>query len=340
MSALEKLRALLRLEARGGDAFDAQTPGGSGRLFGGLVAAQALVAAQQTLPVEHNAGGDGDADARTLHSLHAYFLRPGRHALPLHLRVDRIRDGRSFTTRRVVALQRGEEILSLSASFARAEAGISHQEPAPEAPPPETLPDWEQVRAKQLAHADAHAAQRRGDATHDTRATQTRDDATHRNAHATQTCDDARHREARQSAHVKAQPIEVRSCDPDALGGEVLPPRKRIWLRPALRAGAPALSAREQAALLVYASDRTLLSTAARPHGIPWRERSVASLDHALWIHRTPPRFDDWLLYVSQSPVAHAARGLVLGALYNRAGERIASVAQEGLIRRTRARQN
>ena len=78
-------------------------------------------------------------------------------------------------------------------------------------------------------------------------------------------------------------------------------------------------------AVLVYASDRTLMSTAARPHGLPWGKRQMASLDHAVWVHR-PPRFDDWILYVSESPAAHAARGLVHGA----------SVAQEGLIRSPR----
>ncbi len=86
-------------------------------------------------------------------------------------------------------------------------------------------------------------------------------------------------------------------------------------------------------AMLVYATDRTLLSTAARPHGIPWEEQLSASLDHAVWIHR-PVRMDGWLLYTGESPVAHAARGLNFGAVYEADGTRVASVAQEGLIRR------
>jgi acyl-CoA thioesterase-2 len=85
-------------------------------------------------------------------------------------------------------------------------------------------------------------------------------------------------------------------------------------------------------ALLVYASDRTLLSTAARPHGLSWGHRISASLDHAMWLH-AQTRFDDWVLYASSSPVARSARGLVHGAMYDRRGTRIASVAQEGLIR-------
>ena len=86
------------------------------------------------------------------------------------------------------------------------------------------------------------------------------------------------------------------------------------------------------AAILVYASDRMLISTAARPHRIPRSKRMGASLDHAMWMHHVP-RFDDWVLYHTESPVAHHARGLILGAMYRRDGVRIASVSQEGLIR-------
>jgi acyl-CoA thioesterase-2 len=87
--------------------------------------------------------------------------------------------------------------------------------------------------------------------------------------------------------------------------------------------------------MLVYATDRTLLGTAARPHAIPWPERMVASLDHAVWIH-LPVRLDGWLLYTSESPVAQNGRGMVFGALHYPDGRRVASVAQEGLIRRRR----
>jgi acyl-CoA thioesterase-2 len=89
-------------------------------------------------------------------------------------------------------------------------------------------------------------------------------------------------------------------------------------------------------AMLVYATDRSLLSTAARPHDIPWGERMGASLDHAVWVHRRA-HLDDWMLYASESPVAHSARGLIFGGIYQRDGTRIASVAQEALIRRRRS---
>jgi acyl-CoA thioesterase-2 len=275
---LARLLELLDLEALDRDLWLGSPGPGEGRLFGGLVAAQSLIAAARTTP-----------EAAGVHSLHGYFLRPGSHAAPIRFVVDRIRDGRTFTTRRVVAHQGGEAIFNLDASFTLPERGISHQDAMPEAPDPGGLPDWEQVRAEALR-------------------------------------DPARRR--------PAGPVELRICDPEpAREGESLPPRKRVWIRPA---GALPEDPRVHAALLVFASDRTLLSTAARPHGIPWGRRRAASLDHAMWFHR-PPRFDGWLLYASESPVAHAARGLVLGAMYRPAdGARVASVAQEGLIRTPR----
>ncbi len=272
---LASLLRLLELDALDRDLFLGSPGRGSGRLFGGLVAAQSLLAAGRTV------NGEGQ-----VHSLHGYFLRPGSHRAPIRYVVDRIRDGRSFTTRRVVAHQGGEAIFNLDASFTRGEEGIAHQSAMPDAPAPESAPDYEKVRAEALG--DPSAQRRPG-------------------------------------------PVEIRVCDPDVSpDGSPLPPRKRIWLR--ARGPLPE-DPLLHAALLVYASDRTLLSTASRPHAIPWARRRAASLDHAMWFHR-PPRFDGWVLYASESPVAHAARGLVLGAMYRpEDGARIASVAQEGLIR-------
>jgi acyl-CoA thioesterase-2 len=105
-------------------------PGRPGRLFGGQVAAQALVAAGRTVP------------GVPVHSLHGYFLRPGDPAVPVVYTVDRIRDGRSFTTRRVVAQQRGKAIFNMSASFHEAEKGYVHQLEMPPAPPPDEVPTW------------------------------------------------------------------------------------------------------------------------------------------------------------------------------------------------------
>ncbi len=271
---LDRWLELMDLQALDLDLTLGQPGKGEGRLFGGLVAAQAVVAAGRTV------GGD-----RPIHSLHGYFLRPGRHDRPLRFVVDRIRDGKTFTTRRVVVHQAGEAIFNLSASFCQPEEGISHDGPEPEAPAPESVEPWEQVRARALG-----AQQLPG----------------------------------------FWSPLDLRMIDlPPFEEGETSPPFQRCWMR--VRGALPP-DPLLHAAMLVYASDRTLLMTATRPHGLPFARRFGASLDHAVWIHR-PLRLDDWLLYVAESPVAHAARGLIFGGLYDRGGTRIASVAQEGLIR-------
>ena len=102
-----------------------------------------------------------------------------------------------------------------------------------------------------------------------------------------------------------------------------------MWLR---AAGPVPDDPRVHRCLLAYASDMPLLGTALRPHGRIWTGTIVASIDHALWLHR-PARVDDWLLYVMDSPSAQAARGLARGLVYDRAGRLVASAAQEGLVR-------
>ncbi len=144
--ALDKLVDLLDLEQIEVDIFRGVSPAGERlRVFGGQVASQALVAAGRT--VEGGAGPN-----RPVHSLHAYFLRPGDTSVPILYRVERIRDGRSFTTRRVTAIQRGEAIFTLSASFHVPEEGVSHQLQEPQVPDPETLPSW---RERMAPYADA-----------------------------------------------------------------------------------------------------------------------------------------------------------------------------------------
>src|SRR5881409_1636588 len=125
-------------------------------------------------------------------------------------------------------------------------------------------------------------------------------------------------------------PLEVRECDPEAAVPAVgRAARRALWMRPrAVLPDDPLV----HAAVLVFASDRGLLSTAARPHGLMWGARQGASLDHSVWLHG-PARFEDWVLFASESPVAVAGRGLVFGSMYTRDGVRLASVAQEGVIR-------
>ena len=129
-AVLDGLVALLDLEQVEEDIFRGVSPSVRvQRVFGGQVAGQALVAAGRTVPAD-----------RPVHSLHAYFLRPGDPKVPIVYLVDRIRDGRSFTTRRVVAIQHGRAIFNLSASFHVAESGVDHGSPMPEVPPPHDLP--------------------------------------------------------------------------------------------------------------------------------------------------------------------------------------------------------
>jgi acyl-CoA thioesterase-2 len=129
--AVDALIALLDLEAIEVNIFRGVSPDENRqRVFGGQVAGQALVAAARTVTTGH------------VHSLHAYFLRPGDPNVPILYLVDRIRDGKSFTTRRVVAIQHGKAIFNLQTSFHIAEAGLEHQLPMPEVPAPDTLPDF------------------------------------------------------------------------------------------------------------------------------------------------------------------------------------------------------
>ncbi|WP_282696267.1 acyl-CoA thioesterase II [Streptomyces sp. CC208A] len=146
-SALDDLLALLDLERIEQDIFRGESRSAIvPRVFGGQVAAQALVAAGRTVP--------GD---RLAHSLHAYFLVPGDPGAPIVYEVDRIRDGRSFTTRRVVAIQHGQPIFHLSASFQAYEEGLDHQADMPAAPDPESLPTAEEMLPR---HLPEHIARR------------------------------------------------------------------------------------------------------------------------------------------------------------------------------------
>ena len=263
----------LDLEPAGADRFRGLPGRGEGRVFGGLLVAQALVAAGRTV-----------SDAAP-HALHAHFLRPGRHGEPLEWAVERVRDGRQFVVRRVAGHQGGRLIFDASVSFARPGDGMGHQDPMPAAPPPEPLPEWEDLRVRILGDPAA----RRPDG-----------------------------------------PLDVRECDPEeaapALGR---PARRRLWIR--LRGVLPD-DPLVHAAALVFASDRGLLSTAARPHGLMWGARHGASLDHAVWLHGAV-RLGGWVLFTSASPIAVAGRALVLGSLWAHDGRRLASVAQEGVIR-------
>jgi acyl-CoA thioesterase-2 len=281
---LDDLVALLRLERLEENRFrgESRDPGW-GTVYGGQALGQALSAAIETVPAD-----------RRVHSLHAYFLRPGDVARPIIYEVDRIRDGRAFTTRRVVANQGGPAIFAMSCSFQVEEPGVEHQMAMPPAPAPETLPTEQQRLAPFLTAAP----------------------------------------EAVRALLLAERPFEVRTADQigdDPFAPARGEPRRLTWMR-AIDAlpEQPAL----HACLLAYVSDYQFATTALAPHGISWLSPSVqlASIDHVMWFHR-PFRCDDWLLHAIESPTARAARGLVRGAVFTRDGRLVASTAQEGLIR-------
>jgi acyl-CoA thioesterase-2 len=283
---LETLLELLDLEDLEVNIFRAHSPEeGSQRVFGGQVLGQALVAAGRTVEVE--------ADA---HSFHAYFLRPGDPARPILYQVDRTRDGRSFTTRRVIAIQRGRAIFHMEASFHRAERGPEHQDEMPDVPEPESLPDWSARLAPVIERTQN---------------------------------EDLRHWLER------GRPIDHRYVtEVDPLEPEKLPPQLVVWLRAdgrlpdALPIHQCVLAYASDMTLL----DTVVLPHGVSWFD---RGYQVASLDHAMWFHR-PFRADEWLLYVQESPAASAARGFATGRVFARDGRLVASVVQEGLIRPVR----
>jgi acyl-CoA thioesterase-2 len=254
---------------------------GTGRVFGGQVFAQALVAARRTVE-----------EPREAHSVHGYFILPGDLAAPIVYFVDRLRDGKSFTTRRVTAIQHGQAIFNLSASFHVREEGITHQSAMPDVPAPETLaPELNLIREM----AD-------------------------------------RIPESVRQVLTQERPLDFRPVAPvDPFEPVVRPPVRHVWFR---AVGTLPDDTLIHQAVLAYASDYGLLPTALQPHGIGSRSRGLqmASLDHAVWLHR-PFRVDDWLLYATDSPVTAGARGFVRGTIYSRDGQLVASVAQEGLLR-------
>jgi acyl-CoA thioesterase II len=278
-----ELLKVLALGERGTDCFVGTTPTTpQQRIFGGQVAAQALTAANATVGPE-----------RSVHSLHSYFLRPGDPHEEIRYEVERIREGRSFSTRRVLASQtrRGEDvaIFALTADFHLPErAVVEHSLPMPDVPGPEGLPGLAQIIA---AHPDAAGAMR-----------------------------------------VLGRVVEQRYLadpyDPEPR----LPPHtaSRGWFRVAGRLpDDPAV----HAAALTFASDLTLLSAGLARVGGGWGGGTVgASLDHAVWFHR-PLRADDWFLYETDSPAAASGRALCLGQVWAADGTHVATVAQEGLLR-------
>lgn len=255
------------------------------RVFGGQVAAQALIAASRT------------TSGKSVHSLHSYFLHPGDTAVPIVYDVENLRDGRSFATRRVLARQHGRPIYAMTANFQVEEEGLEHQDQMPRVRPPD--------EGFTLAQLSAHSG---GD-------------------------------EARAMAQWEAEwaALDVRYLGNSKVGGvsdpdDDRPSRAQVWVRADGRLSDDPL---EHLAAFTYASDMTLISASLVPYGLRVGSpgMQVASLDHTIWFHK-PFRADEWWLYDQHSPAATGGRGLVLARVFTQSGDLVATVAQEGLIRR------
>jgi acyl-CoA thioesterase-2 len=234
--------------------------------------------------------------------LHVYFLRPGDPSVPIIYEVDRLRDGKSFSTRQVTAIQHGEPIFSMSASFHRPEPGLHHQMKMPEVPGPDEVQDETALRHELLDKLPPEM----------------------------------------RSYWESERPIEIRPVDLSRyLTPERRPPVQKVWLR----ANGDLSKIAEidhlplHQCLLAYASDFTLLDTSLIAHGrfVFDPTLMLASLDHAIWFHRSF-RADEWLLYVQDSPSSSGARAFCRGTVFTQSGQLVASTAQEGLVRERKPR--
>lgn len=277
------LLSILDLEQIEHNLFRGRSPQvGWQRVFGGQVIGQALVAAQRTVEPD-----------RHVHSLHCYFIRPADPSIPIVYEVTRMRDGGTFTTRSVVAIQHGEAIFSLSASFQSDEVGLEHQiSMKPDVPGPDGLISDTDFGAQYAHLAPEHI----------------------------------------RKYFEHERPIEMKPVSlTHYISREPLPAEQNVWVRPsgivpndrALQAAV--LAYVSDMTLLdgaLFPHGRTVFD----------RTMQAASLDHSMWFHK-PNQLTDWLLYQQDSPNASGGRGFTRGSFYTRSGELIASVAQEGLIR-------
>lgn len=255
---------------------------GWGIVYGGQVLGQALSAAQQTV-----------SDERTVHSLHAYFLRPGDVKAPIVYDVDRSRDGSSFTTRRVTAIQHGEAIFHLAASFQKPEPGLEHQDEMPSVPGPETVPTDQERLAKEAHRFPAFMRAR----------------------------------------VLAPRPIELRTVgEVDPMAEEARPADRAVWFRAIHRLPDDVPGVHQALLAYASDASYLSTALKPHAVSWLTKGMQVASIDHAVWFH-APFRADDWLLHVIHSPRTSGARGLVTGRVFSQDGRLVASTAQEGLIR-------
>ena len=256
---------------------------GSPNVFGGQVLAQALNAAYRTI-----------VNQRVLHSMHAYFLEAGDLNLPIIYEVGDIRNGGSFSTRRVTAKQGETIIFILAASFHKNEKGYEHQsEMKKDIKQPEELLSWTEMLTQF------------GDMLPD---------------------------KMKEFLQID-RPIDFKPTEiVNPLDKKILPPNADVWFK--LKGDSLILDLATKQQILNYISDYNILSAALNPHAntANYGNTQMASLDHSMWFFRDFD-FNDWMLFSFESPSTFGARGFTRGDIFSRDGTLVASVAQEGLMR-------
>ncbi|HET7305187.1 MAG TPA: acyl-CoA thioesterase domain-containing protein [Segeticoccus sp.] len=296
----ETLSEALTLAETAPEVFDRAFTGRTGpcpwpKAYGGDMVAQAAVAAMRSVD-----------DDRSLHSMHSYFMRPVEIGAEVRYEVELLRDGRGYSTRQVRAYSGGKPVYSALASFHTGDAnGRSYAAPAPdEVPAPETLPS-------SAAYLEGVQP---GTPEAGTMSEESREYWSHGRSF------DMRH---------VPGPVYLR-----VEGG--MSAHQALWVRPfdALRPVSGLTTGMRDRAALAYVCDYTILEPILRVLGLPWAQPGLvtASLDHAMWFHRSGP-LDDWLLYTQEAVSAHHGRALGLGRFFTRDGAHLATVAQEGLVR-------
>lgn len=268
------------------------------RSFGGQIVAQSLMAVGHTVKAD-----------RLCHSLHSYFLRPGATDAPMTFTVDRVRDGRSFSMRRVDVEQNGRLIYTLMASFHHTEAGSEHSTSMPAVPAPLDLPSFEQqyangpeIMARWFDRIESFDVRRIGPTPFD------------------------------DNVESVANAVGAVANAVEAVANAVEPVANvKVWVRCKEALGDLPLLHQSVAA---YFSDLWILDPILLAHGRRWTDSTVmgASLDHSIWFHRD---FDamDWLLFDQWSDVAAHSRGLAHANVWNQSGQLVATIAQEALLR-------
>jgi acyl-CoA thioesterase-2 len=283
VETVSELLKILRLKRISETKFVGQNyPASWGRVFGGQILAQSLHAAYQTVP-----------NTRIAHSLHGYFILMGDINLPVEYEVDKIRDGNSFTTRRVVAYQNGKAIFNMAASFQKEENGVDHQIDAPNILPPEVLrSDMQQVESIKHKNPNYYKSLKKA-----------------------------------QLKMFDIRPVEIMSH----IETKNAIPYSHVWLKTKEK-NQISLPEKQQLLAFSSDINLIATATKPHREKINQKPVFIASIDHAMWFHRDF-EIDDWLLYAMDSPSASSARGFTRGSIFSKSGTLIASVTQEGLIR-------